>query len=258
MSNNKGQMFEDEIVYQLNNRKVKSLPRHFKYILQELFGYLDEEEYVECSRTTMPIKPDVVIIYKGEKKFLSIKKQGAEVLHGENIKPFILFLRSLGVSKDTQKTILLYQYGDGTMDGSGKIRYDFYEVLNMYEQRIDEAKKELNNKELMIQIVVRIIFEGVDPNADKADAIYVGDGENGSIVTRRQMIKYLRKKSWRNWDSFHIGPIIIRPHARYVGRDIANPNFRNRVDCYWPNLADDLKYISRRFFSYTPKNKREE
>lgn len=258
MSNHKGQMLEDEVVYHLNNKRFEALRPHYQYIIEQMFGFVPDDAVITCERTSLPIKPDVIIKVNDEQRNLSIKREGAETLHAEKIKPFILYLRSLGVSNRTQKTILLFQYGDGTVDGTGKERMDYSHISCFLEDRIIEAITELNNKELCIKILTRLIFDGVDPNAEKADAIYIGDGKSGACVTRRQIIKYLKKKNWNHWDSFHIGPIIIKPHARYANKPILNPEFRDRIDCYWPNLGSDLKYITKRYLAYTPKNKRKE
>ena len=84
--------------------------------------------------------------YKGIKKYVSLKSGRAESIHQEYIKNFILFLRSLGISKRTQQTILLYQYGDGTMDGSGKRRMKYHEMRTWLDERIKEAKNKLNDR----------------------------------------------------------------------------------------------------------------
>ena len=45
----------------------------------------------------------------------------------------------------------------------------------------------------------------------------------------------------------HIGPMLFRPHARYIGDDIKNEYSRKKVDVSWPRLEKDIRYISERY-----------
>ena len=258
MANHKGFMFEDEFVYRLNNRKVKELSDHFKYVLIELFGFLDDDEIVKCCKTQDFIKPDVIVTYKNFKMYVSLKMSNSQFLHGEKVETFIPFLKKIGVSNRTIVTILYFQYGDGTLDGTGKERMQYDVLRSVLDKRIKEANAELNNPEIVLKVVMRVMFEGVNDEAENADAIYVGDGKIGFIATKRQVIKYLNKKDWSYYDSFHIGPVLIRPHARYINKEIVNPQYRHKIDCWWPNLMSDIRYISKRFCSYVPIDKRKD
>ena len=61
------------------------------------------------------------IEYKGNRKYISLKSGKADEIAQEGIKNFVLYLRKCGLSKRSQKTILLYHFGDGTNDGSGNL-----------------------------------------------------------------------------------------------------------------------------------------
>ena len=54
--------------------------------------------------------------------------------------------RQFGISIETQKTLLLYQYGDGTMDGTGTKRMNYHEVFDWLHTHIEKANEELNGK----------------------------------------------------------------------------------------------------------------
>ncbi len=248
---NKGLLKEDEFVYFLNNKKPDVLSNNLKDLMQSLFGIVDPSKKIKCEKTFNYIKPDIVITHRKIEKAISIKSGKSQVVHCEQIKPFILFLRSLGVSAKTQQTILLFLYGDGTMDGRGEKRYSQQDTCYMLKNRIKEANRELNsNLDIIKKFVCRVMFDGVDPEARKADAIYSGDVNYGVVVTKDQMLKHLEVKDWSFYDMLHIGPIALSAGARYVDKPVKSEKKRNTIECYWPRFALDMDYISKRYNSY--------
>lgn len=251
MSINKGLLKEDEFVYFLNRKKAGALSQNLRGMLESLYGIVDPKLTVYCRKTVDYIKPDIIIKHRSIEKAVSIKSGHSQVLHCEQIKPFILFLRGLGVSKRTQQTILLFLYGDGTMDGTGETRHSQEEVCELLKDRIAAANYELNKDIGLIEkFVDRIMFVGVNPEAIKADAIYSGDANEGFIITREQIMKHLSVKDWTYYHNLHIGPIFLNAGARYVNRPIKNEKKRHTIECYWPRFKLDMVYITKRYTSY--------
>ena len=252
MGVNNGILKEDEFVYYLNCQKASELSPNLKNMLVPLFGIVDGRKEISCEKTVNRIKPDIIIKHRGIEKAVSLKTGSSQVVHGEQIKPFVLFLRSLGVSNRTQQTFLLFLYGDGTMDGTGKERMRFQKIMYWLSDRIEEANKELNsNKDLILKFIDRVVFQGVDPEARSADAIYHGDVNSGVLVTKEQIMKHIMRKDWNKWDMLHIGPIIFAATNRYVGKEIKNEKKRSTIQCYWPHLMADLEFISRNYHYYS-------
>ena len=257
MPSNHGKLNEDEIMLQLNNHRVCDIPPALLYMMRELFGALEYEEIITCVQPDVPIKPDLLITYKGVTKGLSIKSGTSEFVHGEPIDKFVEFLRSLNVSEKTIKTLLLNQFGDGTIDGSGKERMPLHELKYKLATQIKEANTELNSDvDRLEKIIDRLLFQGWDPNAIPADAIYHGDMFNGVLASKIQIMKHIRNKFWDYYDNLHVGPIFLRPHARYIGKEIKNEFSRRKIDGFWTNMLADITYISTKYFTYTPTNKR--
>ena len=247
MPTNHGFLREDEMVYHLDKRKVKDLSNNLYHMMQELYGVLDEEEVITCYKTDDFIKPDFVIIYKDETRYVSMKSGRSEIVHSECIKDFVLFLRSLGVSRETQKTVLYYHYGDGTLDGTGKERYDYDKLRYLLHDRIAKANEEFHNIDIIMSVIERCVFTGTRSNAIPIDALYHGYFEFGTVATKKQIIKHLKRKKWDYIQNLHIGPLQLRPHARYVGTTIKNERKRQTLECYWTNLLSDIDYISKRY-----------
>ena len=249
MPTNHGFLKEDEMVYHLNNKKVKELNHNLYHMLQELYGVLDEEETVTCYKTDDFIKPDFVIVYKGESRYVSMKSGRSIIVHSESIKSFVLFLRSLGVSKETQKTVLLYHYGDGTLDGSGKERYSYDKLRYLLHDRVMKANEEFQNIDIILAVIERCVFFGTKENAIRIDCLYHGDFEFGTVATTKQITKHLKRKKWNYLQNLHIGPLLLNPHARYIGTEIKNERRRQTINCSWTNLQNDIDYISKRYDS---------
>ena len=217
-------------------------------MITELFGEPIKKALIKSEVFDGPYKPDIVVHYKGQSKYISVKSGRANEVHGENIKPFILFLRSLGVSKETQRTLILYQYGDGTLDGSGKKRMNSMEVYTWLDKQIKLANDELNmNKEVVMKTLERTMFQGILDTSTAADYIYFGTPKIGQIVSRKQIEAYVKSRGWRFFQCLHIGPIFLRPHARYVRSHVKSVQRREEVYCYWPNLSDELARIKEKY-----------
>lgn len=248
MPTNEGNFKEKEIITHLNGKKISELSNNLRNLVVALYGVVDENEVISCELIEDYIKPDFIITYKGIKKYVSMKTGRAETVHEEYIKNFILFLRSLGISSRTQQTILLYHYGDGTMDGSGRDRIDYTALRFMLNERIQEANHELNaNKDFVLKVIERCLFVGTLQNAIRIDCVYFGDYKFGEVATTRQIISHIKKRDWSWMNNLHIGPLQLRPHARYYGKEIKSEKRRQRLQCYWANFSSDIQFISSRY-----------
>lgn len=138
MATNHGFLKEDEMVVHLNNKKLKDLTNNCRNLIKELFGALDDDALIACTKTEGSVKPDLIIECNGKTRYLSMKSGRSEIVHQEIVKNFVLFLRSLGVSKRTQQTILLFHFGDGTMDGSAKERMSYERIRMLLADRIKD------------------------------------------------------------------------------------------------------------------------
>ena len=150
---------------------------------------------------------------------------------------------------------LLYHYGDGTTDGTGKRRMSSIEVRFMFDERIKKMNEEFNkSKEFIKKAAERFMFQGVNPDASKAEYIYHGDPDYGVFVSRNQYMRHIEKKNWDYMQTcVHIGPFVVRPHARYANKEIRNEEHRHTVVINYPRFVQDLLYISSRYsYAFTP------
>ena len=137
MHKNIGRLKEDEFVFALNNKKASELSHNMKHILREMFGFFQEDDIVKCGLVDHYQKPDFYIDFIGQRKYISLKTGRATTVGEEGLKQFLSFLREWHLSKEGQKTLLYYHFGDGTLDGSGEKRMDYIELLRALGSRIE-------------------------------------------------------------------------------------------------------------------------
>ena len=245
---NYGLLVESEIVNALNEKKYKDINNNLRTMLRDMYGVINEDDIVLCKKTEDFIKPDISISINDRTKYVSIKSGRATTMHAENIKEVVLFFRSLGLSKESQKLLLLYHYGDGTMTGTGVDRLDYHETFNWLRDKIIAFNEELNNNKEMIKAVIeRVLFQGVNPEAQRADYIYQGDVNYGIVISRRQILKHMDKKTWNFYENVHIGPLLMKPHAKYAHKEVKDEKQRQRFEFYWPKFEEDVRFIHKRY-----------
>ena len=138
MHKNPGRFHEDEFVAAINGKRAGDLSHNLKHMLKEIFGIFDPNEILKCELVEHYQKPDFFIEYKGNRKYISLKSGKADEIAQIGLKSFVLYLRECGISKRSQQTILLYHFGDGTNDGSGKSRLDYNELRLLLKERLKE------------------------------------------------------------------------------------------------------------------------
>ena len=244
---NTGNYNEKYMVKSLNGIKVKNLSNNLRFLIRELFGTVDEEEIIEAGLVDGYIKPDIYIKCSDLKVYISIKEGSSTVVHQDKIDTFVSTLRSFNISEKTIRTILLFQFGDGTTDGSGKKREGYNEVKYHLLNDIAEANIELNKDKYFIKsMITKFVFKGNFEENIEADYLYHGTPEYGFVINKNQLFKHIDRRSWGYYDNLHIGPLLFRPHGRYVESLDDEPG-RYKVDIYWPNLGHDVAYISERY-----------
>ncbi len=248
MHTNIGFYNEVEMIMMFNNKKFSELSNNGKYIIREIYGHPHDDDIIHARKVEEFIKPDFIVEMNGVEHFISMKSGSSEALHQEYVKNFCAFLKDNDISDETIETILLYQYGDGTLDGTGKERMEYNQLRYVLSERINNANKDLNvNKEFVLNVINRVIFKGTNINNQEADYLYHGNTDYGILVSKGQMMKHCSRKDWDWMNNLHIGPLQLRPHARYIGKPIIKPLSRERLEFYWAKYYADLEYISKRY-----------
>jgi len=249
MKPNDGFVVEDKFVEAINDKNISELSDNLKHFVTFAFPTMDKNEKLKCAKPDTLIKPDICIYQKNNFNFVSIKSGLCEQLHTESLFTFIDFLKSQKIDKETIETYLLYQYGDGTTDGTGKTRMSSVETKLKFNERIQKMNAVFNkNKHFIKAFADRVMFQGVNPEADRAEILYHGDIDYGVFIGRSQMLKHIDHRTWYYMDKcVHIGPFVVRPKARYSNVEIKNENSRHVINVSYPRLIYDMQYIAKQY-----------
>ena len=248
MNYNLGELKESQIVFELNDNKFKTLSPNLQNMIRFIFPKCSDDDIIQAKQIEGTMKPDFSVAVNDETHYVSMKSGVNNIVHQEYIKNFIILLRKYGLSDYVLKTVLYFQYGDGTLDGTGAERMSYATLRAKLENAFKKSNRELNNsKKTVIELVDRFLFKGSHDEYIPADYLYHGDVDHGVIVSRNQVMKYLEYKDWDFYEALHIGPVLFRPHARYYKKKIKNPSYRARVEFYWPNLSENMDYIKTHF-----------
>ena len=246
---NSGILNEEARVNAIQNKTFEQLNRNLQYNRRILFRDIDNTSIFSCEKLDPRGKPDIHIHYKDQDHYLSLKSGAAETVQAEDIRKFIFFLRKYNPSVKCQKTILLFQYGDRTLTGTGtEIRYSEMELRTILKKEIEECNRELNsNLQLIKDFVLFCLFEGNFTDLQSADYIYHGNPDYGVLCSKVQVEKHITRKSYSYLKHPHIGPLLYGPRARYIDFNDRFPERRHLIAFRWPRLAQDMDYISRRY-----------
>ena len=250
MSLNEGLMNEEQIIRSIDGKTYYQLNPNLQHFIYFILPRIDRNRKIKCFHAEEYTKPDICISQDDMSRYISIKHGTAVDVHGERLDSFIQFLKESGIDDYTIESYLLYHFGDGTVDGTGKNRMDHFNVFVTYHDRIVEMNEIFNeSREFVKNFADRVLFQGVNPLAIPADIIYHGDEDFGSFISRNQIMRHIELRRWDYMTSVvHIGPFILRPKARYPGgREVKNDDFRKRVVVSYPKLLSDIMYISRRY-----------
>lgn len=245
---NSGLRNENEIINAFNGKGFRDLGNNLKVLAQHLFPDFDEESLFTAVKSDPRGKPDMTLTYKGQTRYVSLKGGADEQIHAEELSKFLAFLSGYGITEKTLNTLRLFQYGDGTLDGTGTKRLGYEELLPVISPKIKAANYELNlDKGMLLDLADRLLFQGNYKDLPPADAIYHGNIDYGASVSRTQIRKHLSRRSFSYYNSPHIGPFHPRPYARYLDFSDPYPEKRNIVNFKWIRFYADICYISGRY-----------
>ena len=249
MGFNEGFLNEDRLMYCIDGKKFDQLNGNLQHFISLILPYLDKEKPIKCCKAEPYTKPDICIYQGNQRVFVSVKHGTTEILHDEKINPFINFLREQGIDEDIINGYLLYHYGDGTTDGTGETRLAAFDARVKYDAEVRKVNEAFNkSKDFIKEFADRVMFKGVNPDAEGANVLYHGDEDYGSFISRNQLMRHLERRSYDFMtQNVHIGPFIVRPRARYPGKEIKNDDHRHKIVVSYPRLLNEVMYISGRY-----------
>lgn len=240
MGRNNGHANEKEIIDLLNGKRISDLVSHFKQWLTELFPKCNA--CLKVKKLNNEQKADIEIVCGNEKRYISIKSGDSNSFHSENIKTFIPFLRILGVSESTLKTIVFFHYGDNTLTGIGPTRFTSKELRKVHARAFNSASRELSKPSLMKEIINRVIIKGRYEVNYPIDGIYHGTIGNGFFLSTKQIYCILLRKSHqRKNGTINIGMLTHQPGSRNLWGIPGSEAKREQSEIRWRSFLKDAK-----------------
>lgn len=230
-------------VDELNKKRVGDLNNNLREIIHFIFPNANDDQIISCDICNRYSKPDFYISIADEKKYISLKSGRSDSVHFESIKSFVQFLRKCGVSERVLKIIVLFHYGDGTLDGSGKKRYLLEELMPKMRNLINEANEELSSKETRKKALRRFVFDGDEYRNISVDYILYGDKNYFVYCSKNELEDFVLGRRCKHINTLHIGPMTIQPYLRDVNRRSRHPEKRQMVQIKWHYLLSDMERI---------------
>ena len=228
-------------VLAFHGKKVRELTPPLRTMVDALFDHPNEDSMMECDVCNRFSKPDIFIKINGKTRFISLKSGHSNTMHVEKLKTLIPFFRNLGVSKETLKTILLFHFGDGTLNGTGERRMYVDEVMAWLGERVKSANAELARPEIVKASIDRFVFDGSEHCKASADVLAFGTPEYFIFATREALEEVVMKKDYSHIRALHIGPMLLQPFSRDINRLSKHPEKREAMSLHWHYLMSDIQ-----------------
>ena len=238
----KGYKNECDFEKTINNKKYCDLCDNLKGFIKFIFNDVKEEDVLKCRRYKSYDKADIYIELNNNIKNISIKSGERVSVHAEMISSFTNFLEKIHFRKSIIDSLLLYHYGDFTLDGSGKTRISARELKEKYKKELIIMNNYFNHKNIIKKVALRCLFEGVNKN-NVADYIYYGNVHDGLYASKEEIIDYFCNTKSDDIIAPHFSFLVYQNWDRNI---IYNPKIEShRYYCQfkWPSISRDLLKI---------------
>lgn len=245
-SNKNGFINQKEMVQHLNNRKVSELNENMKNFIFSIFKNISLNSLIKAGEIGGQLKPDCYIEFNGERKNISLKMGKANSIHQELLNIFCDFLKQNNVSDESIQTIRLFNYGDGTIDGSGSNRLSAKQYYSQNQLKIDKVNREINsNKDLLKQLIKRFIFKGINDDNPSVDITYHGTINEGIWVTKDEITDYLINET-QTRKGIHFSSLTYQVWNRCLNYNPTMEYRRHIMQIKWSSMVKDAIEIKSR------------
>jgi len=137
------------------------------------------------------------------------------------------------------KKVLLFQYGDGTMNGTGINRLSSSDYYLNNKENIDEINNFFKSEIFIKKAVDRFVIYGNNSNTP-IDAIIYGVVNDYVWITRDEIINIHLKHRLINHKGISIGGLFYQPMNRCLNYNKKYEKERHCIQIKWYHLSDDI------------------
>lgn len=238
-----GKANELDIIGLLDGHRFESLNMKWKSLLRRMFPHIQENDLIRARFYNDPYaKPDIVIIVKSKRIFLSIKSGHNPSCHQEAFVSFIEFLRKSQVPERYLRTITFYHFGKSRKLTNGGKSFTKEEIVAKFGNYLSEVNKYLETrKDLIEKVIYRAVIRGVRSNVDEIDYFYYGNVNNGFMLSRQDIYEFITNDSTGIKNGApRFGSLVYQPNGRKE-----NGKEQTYVRIKWPVLC--MKYYDKDF-----------
>lgn len=240
---NDGFVNEQELREYINSKRFEEYNENIKNFLRFTFSF-DGSATGNFVATKCPggqVKPDLIIEYKGMKKYISIKKGSGNSVHQEKIDVFFPFIIGL-FGQPYLDYLKKFHYGDGTIDDSGIERFSASECQNLYRNEISQLNAKFNEWYYLKKFLDRFLFLGNVSSSLYVDIVYHGTITSGLWATKDEIYDYFKQKEFCS-NTLHFGSLTYQVWGRNNDFTAVHPDRRYVMQVKWGNITNDLKFI---------------
>ena len=240
---NDGFVNEQELRDYINSRKFVNYNCNIQNFLKFTFGIIGnpDSDFIAEKCPGGQVKPDMIVSYKGQKKYISIKKGSGNSVHQEKIDVFFPFISNM-LGNTYLDYLKKFHYGDGTLDDTGDKRYSAAECQTLYAREISQLNIKFNEWSNLKQFLDRFLFLGNVSKTLYVDVIYHGTITSGLWATRDEVYSYFKNHSFPS-NALHFGTLTYQVWGRNNDFVAVHPDRRYVMQVKWGGLTNDLKAI---------------
>ena len=241
---NAGTKVELDFVKLINYKKYSDLNSNLRAFIKFLFNDIKEEDTLQCKRLNSRGKPDIKIKFKDTIKYISIKSGSQNSVHTEKLETFITFLRQIGIKEEIINILLLYHFGDGTYDGTGKIRCSAEKAKLRYAHEIKIFNQYINSHSNLEKIFERLLFVGSSTKT-AVDVIYYGNVSYGVWCEKEELIKYFIKNKCYYMNTPHFSALTYQNWCRNINLNRKSEKHRYYIQIKWFSILSEMEKIRK-------------
>ena len=235
--------FENEnlLIENLNNKKFIDLNENLKRFIKYIDKDIKMNDLIFCEKHAGMNKTDLTITVNNKNYNISVKMGTGNSVHQENLNDFINFLKDNydDLTDDIINAIKLFIWGDGTLDGTGKI-----------EDRVDARTFNKENPELIKiikdffynhkhDLIKRFLIMGLKSEI-APDFIYYGSVDEGICISSDYALKWLCADENEVNSTIPIGRLTFQAWNRNINGGNKSENKRGVIQLKWAQIKNDI------------------
>lgn len=240
---NNGKILENNFIKSLNNHNYNELNLNLQQFISFLFEDFQYNKKIYCKKLGTHEKADISIQNGNIIKYISLKTGSQNSVHVEKISTFIEFLSSNGINQQIINNLLIYHYGDDTLNGTGSIRYSAEESKRKYRQRIEIFNASINYSKILTKIVERFLFKGTRISNKYVDAIYYGDINIGIWCSSQELLEYCTNHKSMYMKVPHFSIFTYQNWCRNISFSKKSESHRAYMQIKWFSILSDINKI---------------